>query len=274
MGLQPAIRPVDPVDEEALDSVEVPAAVVCARCGRPDCPGCESLEENTLPSGVISIVPWERPGMSAWSRIWSTARAATRAAPQFFESLPPGDLGPAIRFAVLSELAAIVSWTLVLSLLLIAIAPSLAWSVLQHPRGQAIALRLLLVGTLGFTTVLVGGHLLYGLALDTGARRCGARPHRSQAMRYGLYSTGWDILTSPIGFLVSLVGEGPRATAALVPLAVDVPGKAATAFLRGIYKLDEPALGRARRFGTAIAVVASVVSAVIVLVALGLAVVV
>ena len=273
MGQRPAIRPVEPIDEEALDSVEVPATVVCARCGQPDCPGCEVLEETTLPSGVISIVPWERPGMSSWSRMWSTARAATRAAPQFFESLPPGDIGPAVRFAVISELAAIVSWVLVLGSLVVAVAPSVAWSVLQHPHGQMIALRLLLVGTLGFTAVLVGGHAVYGLALDAAARRGGARAHRSQALRYGLYSAGWDILSSPIGLLVSLFGEGPRATAALIPLAIDVPAKAATAFLRGIYKLDEPALGRARRFGTAIAVAASVASAVAVLIALGLAVV-
>jgi len=43
------------VDEEAVDSIEVPAAVVCTLCGRGDCPGC--FEERTGASGIIAIVP-------------------------------------------------------------------------------------------------------------------------------------------------------------------------------------------------------------------------
>ena len=273
MSHPPAARRREIDDDDAIDSVEVPAAVVCARCGRPDCPGCEPLDETTLPSGVISIVPWERPGQSAWKRLWATARSATRSAPQFFQSLPPGQLGPAVLFAVVSELCAVCSWGLLLALLLAAPSPQLAIRLLADGQAQLILMRLFLIGTLGFTAVLVIGHLVYGLALDVGAQRVGARSHRSQALRYGLYSTGWDILTSPLGFIVSLFAEGPRAALALLPLSIEVPGRAATALLRGIYKLEQSRLIRARRYGTTVAIAASVAAAFVVLALLMLAVV-
>jgi len=265
MTSSPALRRFDFDDDEALDSVEVPAAVVCARCGRPDCPGCEPIDETTLPSGVISIVPWERPGQSAWTRLWATARSATRSAPQFFQSLPPGETAPALLYAVVSELCAVSSWALTLAAILAALAPDVALRLLMNGQGQTILMRVFLVATFGFTTVLVVGHVVYGFALDVGVQRVGGRSHRSQALRYGLYTTGWDILTSPLGFVVSLFAEGPKATLALVPLSVEVPGRAATAFLRGIYRLEEPQLGRARRYGTMVAVAVSVAAAFVVL---------
>jgi len=272
MASRPALRQVG-YHEDVLDSVEVPAAVVCARCGKPDCPGCESLDETTLPSGIISIVPWERPGQSTWVKLWLTARATTRSAPQFFQSLPPGDHAPAFLFAVVAELCAVVSWALLLGVLLVLPAPDVALRWLADPHGQMILLRVFLVGTLGFTAVLVVGHAVYGAALDAGARRAGARSHASQALRYGLYAAGWDLLTSPLGFIVALVGEGPRAAAGLVTVSMGLPGRAATAFLRGIYRLEDPGLTHARNHGTAVAVGLSVVGAVAVLVLLVAAVV-
>lgn len=263
--MSPALRPVEAGEDEAIDCVEVPAAVVCARCGRPDCPGCEPIDETTLPSGVISIVPWERPGPSVWARLWATARATTRSAPQFFQSLPPGDHGPAVIFAVVSELVAVTSWLMVLAALLAALDPHVALRLLSDAEAQMILLRVFLVAVLGFCTVLVIGHAVYGLALDAGARRMGGRPHRSQALRFGLYSAGWDILTSPLGFIVSLFSEGLRPALSLVPMSIDVPGRAATAFLRGIYKLEDLPLKRARQFGTSIAVASSVAAAFVVL---------
>ncbi|MFW5739625.1 MAG: hypothetical protein ACOC1F_04600, partial [Myxococcota bacterium] len=65
--------------------------------------------------------------------------------------------------------------------------------------------------------------------------------------------------------------EGPKAAIALVPLSIDVPSRASTALLRGIYKLEPPKLVRARRFGTTIAVAVSVAAAFVVLAMLTLA---
>ncbi|MCU0691850.1 MAG: hypothetical protein MUF54_10650 [Polyangiaceae bacterium] len=245
--------------EEHLDSIEdVPAAVVCARCGRPDCSGCIPPDETTLPSGVISIVPWERPGSSWWARLWLTARAATRAAPQFFQSLPPGDYAAAIRFAVLTELLAVGSWAVFILLIATAAAPSIMWALFVEPGTQAVMVRLFVFGVLGFASVLVLGHVVHGLALEQGALRQGASSHRSHVLRYALYSTGWDILSSPIGLLLTLTTEGPRAALALLPLAIDVPSQASTGLLRGVFHLQEPHLSYARRFATLLAMVVSV----------------
>ena len=61
-------------ESEELVEADVPATVVCAHCGDADCPGC--LNEITR-SGVVAVVPWERPGTSSWTRLWATARATT-----------------------------------------------------------------------------------------------------------------------------------------------------------------------------------------------------
>src|SRR6266536_484743 len=98
-------------DDEAADSVEVPAAVLCAVCGRGDCLGCNP--ESTTASGVIAIVPWER-GPGKWnSRFWATVHATTRGAEGFFRAMPDGPVGPALRFAVLAEAFAVSSTAVV-----------------------------------------------------------------------------------------------------------------------------------------------------------------
>src|SRR5260370_11831744 len=89
-------------DGEDPDS-DVPAAVVCARCGDADCPGCVN---DLMQSGVVALVPWERPGRPVFERLWEAARATPLDAQHFFEVLPGGCLLPALRFAVLSEVGA------------------------------------------------------------------------------------------------------------------------------------------------------------------------
>src|SRR5580704_6916469 len=88
------------VDADELVDSDVPAAVVCAHCGDADCPGC--LHENSR-SGVVAVVPWERPVLPGLVRLWATARATTFDADRFFESLPDGPILPALRFALISE---------------------------------------------------------------------------------------------------------------------------------------------------------------------------
>ena len=61
-------------DDPGLDFVEVPAAVVCASCGKPDCAGCLDVAETTNASGVVAIIPWERPGLGWLTRLGATAR--------------------------------------------------------------------------------------------------------------------------------------------------------------------------------------------------------
>src|SRR5690349_3340315 len=88
---------------DVSSEIDVPATVVCARCGDADCAGCE---DDLSRSGIVSVVAWERPSVPMFSRLWSTARSTTRDAQGFFELLPDGPLMPALRFAAMCELLA------------------------------------------------------------------------------------------------------------------------------------------------------------------------
>jgi hypothetical protein len=261
---RPALRQVSPDEETLLDTAEVPAAVVCARCGSPDCLGCEPAEEHTLASGVIAIIPWERPAGSSWTRLWSTAIASTQRAESFFGPIPNGDYAAALRFSIACELAAISSVALVVFGVVFIAAPALSIALLTDPRTRALVMRLATLGIPSFAALLVVAHVLYGWALDLGAVRAGARPHRSHALRFGLYGTGLDLMTSPAGVVYMLFAQGPRAAALLLPAAFQVPSIACRALLRRVYHLaDEPA-ARARRFsGVVITVIAFALVAVV-----------
>src|ERR1041384_609019 len=91
-------RPDVEVDEGALELSEVPATVVCAVCGLPEC-NCEVDRPSTF-SGVVAIVPWERPGGTLLTRLWATAKLATLSPGSFFAALPPGGAAAPLGFAI------------------------------------------------------------------------------------------------------------------------------------------------------------------------------
>src|SRR5580698_8968925 len=189
-------RPEGPEREELADS-EVPAAVVCAHCGDAECPGC--LDEQTR-SGVVAIVPWERPGAPALTRLWATARATTLDSERFFESLPDGPITPAFRFAVTAEIVASCAMVLLGIAPIALIAPGWMRHVLVD-EGLPFA-RLLFVGIPALAAILVIAHVVHGLALERGARKSGARGALQRALRFGLYAAGWDLVFGPIGAVV------------------------------------------------------------------------
>ncbi|HQP35036.1 MAG TPA: hypothetical protein PLI95_07655 [Polyangiaceae bacterium] len=258
---RPALKPIAS-DDDAFDTTEVPAAVVCARCGRPDCPGCESPEETTHPSGVIAIIPWERPIGSTWSRLWSTSLAVSLRTDSFFGPLSAGEVAPSLRYSIACETIAVASVALSLAAAVFAIIPGITIDAMTDPRIRNIVLRLFALGIPGFAALLVVMHLVWGWALDKGACRVGARSHRSQALRFGLYSTGLDLMTSPVGLLYALLAEGGRTAAKLLPAAVEVPRIATNALLRRVYHLADLPAARARKFST---ITVSVLAPVLVL---------
>jgi hypothetical protein len=222
--------------DAAPDFVDVPATVVCALCGDPDCSGCT---EDRSRSGVISIVAWERPG-PALSRLWWTAKAASLNAESFFESLPDGPIAPALAFAMLAELCAAAS-------MLTALAGTLAAALILFglfPEGASLsyALRGILLAIVGLAVLLVGAHATHGFALDVGARRAPPPTPLSQwkrALRFGLYAAGWDLVLGPVGFLVLLFRDGPKAAFGIVNVARRLPTRSSVAFLRGAYRIEE-----------------------------------
>jgi hypothetical protein len=251
--------------DELVDS-EVPAAVVCAHCGDADCPGC--LLENTR-SGVVAVVPWERPGSGTMTRLWATARATTFDADRFFSTMPDGPILPALRFAVASELIASTAMALLWLVPITILAPTWVKHVFVD-EGLTLA-RLAAAGIPGLAALLVVAHVAHGWALDRGARRSGARGATTRAVRFGLYSAGWDLVIGPLGAVVVGFKEGLRAAFSIAGVGVGLPGRSARAFLRGCYRLEGSSALPALRAATFAAVVATIIGAILVLGALAAA---
>jgi hypothetical protein len=278
-GRRAAVRLLAPPEEsqgtaapESFDYYEIPAAVLCAACGRADCDGCFAADEDA--SGVIAIVPWERTDSdeTGWQRLWSTANATTQGAETFFGALPKGQLGAAFRFALIAEGLAVASMLSALLAVLIGVLgfvfPALLKTVLLDPSLRNEVLRWLALGVPLLTFWMVFIHAVHGLAVDAAARRQGGSKRRNHALRFGLYACGWDLMVSPIGAVVVLFNDGMLSMLALAKLGMTVPGVAANALLRGIYALDAAAADRARFRAVVIATMLVVVSLLAVVVGL------
>jgi hypothetical protein len=246
-GAMAAARRRDPKLEQSLEEWldrdgsgdlgdEIPAAVVCVRCGDADCVGCENSELSR--SGIVSIVAWERPATPVLNRLWSTARSSTRDAEAFFELMPDGPLMPALRFAATCELLA--SGAAFLGFVAVAaiVAPEWLKHVALDPYARSIAFRVLVLGLPAFAGMLVVAHAAHGLSIDAGARKQGGRPARSRALRFGLYACGWDLVMGPIGAVVVAIKEGFGEALNLASALSGLPTRATNAFLRGCYHLE------------------------------------
>src|ERR1044071_58920 len=87
------------------DDADVPAAVLCAVCGRSDCAGCVADDGRRASVGS----PWEQRNAPPIRRLWRTAVLATLDGETFFGELAEGSVASAFRFALLCELFAIAS---------------------------------------------------------------------------------------------------------------------------------------------------------------------
>jgi hypothetical protein len=245
------------LDREALSTelVDVPAAVVCLVCGEADCTGCEDRDLSR--SGIVAIVAWERPGIPALTRLWSTARSTTKDAEAFFELLPDGPLLPALKFAAICELLAVGSMLLLLVPIAAVIAPEWLRHVATDPASRSLALRVVFLGVPALAGFLVAAHTIHALSIEMGATKSGARRARSRALRFGLYACGWDLVMGPLGALVVAFKEGASAAAAVLEPA-SVPRRATDAFLRGCYRLDGERAKKALATATTGMIVATV----------------
>lgn len=251
-----------PRDDDPVDAfLEIPAAVVCATCGQADCPGCTLASDDA--SGVLAIVPWERSG-GMWTRLWATANATTQGAEAFFAVLPDGEIPPAMRFALVAELLAVLSMATLLVPLGALVLPNLAIEIVQSPSLRVSALRWITLGVPALALWMIAAHVTHGAALDVGARRQGARPQGRRAMRFGLYACGWDLMSGPLGALMMLVTRGMHDAVELAELAVRVPSRASVALLAGVYQLPPDGVARARRLGSAAAALIAVASAALI----------
>jgi hypothetical protein len=237
-----------PRDDSAFDLLDVPATVVCAACGDPGCPGCAlALDEPTNQSGVVAIIPWERPGLGFWPRLWQTSTLATVHARTFFGAIPDGDASTALSFALVCETFAVAGLAAGVGLLALICLPSLPALLLSDASLRSSVVRGACFGGVLLMLAMVSLHALHGVALDVAARRFGGRSS-GRGLRFGLYACGWDLITLPFGLLATALISGFRAARTAAPLGLTAPLQAAEAYLTGHHGLSaESARLAARR---------------------------
>lgn len=243
-------------DEGVLDYSEVPAAVVCAACGLPDC-ACE-LERPSAFSGVVAIVPWERAGGSAPSRLWATAKLATLSPAGFFSALPPGRLGAPLRFAVLSELLAALGLCATIGGAVLLVLPAVGSELLSDPSLRQQLLRSLAWGVPALASAMVLLHAAHGIALDAAARRRGSL-QGGRGLRFGLYACGWDLVTLPLGLMLLTLTDGPVTALRHSARGVTAPKSAAMAYLTQVHRLEPVEARLASRHAVALVFVPMVI---------------
>lgn len=249
-------------DDDGLDYLDVPAAVLCARCGAPDCAGCAPAEEQ---SGIVAIVPWERDG-AAWQRLWATTTMTTRGAEAFFGALPDGSLSRPLGFALAAEALATGTTAAAWALAGLGVFAALGFSPTWALVGRGFFWWCAAVPLL--TLWMVGAHTLHALALERGAVASGGPSLRRRALRFGLYACGWDLASAPLG-VVTLVGrEGLSAGLSCVRASLHAPSRSTRALLRAGYGLEGRAERSAARAGTVAAVLIAIASALVIVVAL------
>jgi hypothetical protein len=234
----------DEVDEGALELSEVPATVVCATCGLPEC-NCE-VDRPSAFSGVVAIVPWERPGGTLLTRLWATAKLGTLSPGAFFSALPPGGVAAPLGFALLAEAGAALGLCVTLGALALLAMPALGSEILGDTAWRAVLGRGLAWGVPGLAAAMVLLHASHGAALDAAARREGSH-QAGRGLRFGLYSCGWDLVTLPLGLLLLTFTDGPVSALRHSARGLTAPNTAAIAYLAHVHHFERDVAQRAAR---------------------------
>lgn len=222
---------------EEIELTDVPAAVV-------EIPQLDDFDHG---SGVVVIVPWERPLQSFWQRLWNTAKLTTQHGQTFFARFPDGDLVSAARFALTAEAIAVSGLCLLVGPILWLLVPGLSRVAAEDPVLGGLLLRSIVAGVPTLAIAMAVLHGLYGLGLDLAARREGARGRLGHALRFGLYSAGWDLVTMPLGLIALALSEGVKSAGTVARNTWRMPRTCSQAFLCGIYGLSKDAAQRAHR---------------------------
>jgi hypothetical protein len=173
-----------------------------------------------------------------------------------FGELAPGRLAPALGFALLAETLALGSLGLLGALGVWAGLPDLAYQIIRHPEALA-AVAALFGGSVLLMLIL---HLLWGISLVVGGSFGSGKASLRHGARFGLYACGWDLMTSPLGLVCSLLQRGPLRGLGPVGAAARAPRPAQRAYLSTCRGFDERARRRAVRL--AVVVVGGLVAAV------------
>lgn len=152
----------------------------------------------------------------------------------------------AFNYAFVAEFWAVLSWTVPWALGFSALFPRLTWHMISSPLVLALGFAILLFLVLG----VVGIHMWWGLAVEWGVSRAGARASLPTGLRFGLYACGWDLMTSPAGLVTHVAQDGWQRGFSLVRAGAQVPRTAVNAYLVAGRGLSET--GRRTALWTAI----------------------
>lgn len=217
---------------------DVPPAIACAHCRSAECEGCAPEQDPKSESGNHTgfTLPWEEPEVGVVRGLIDTARLSALAPELCFGQLSPGPVGPSLRFSIVAEICAVGSYSLIWVLAMLLAFPRLSAHMLQT---QSV---LLFAGSIlvALITFVVFVHALSGLVLEWAIHRAGHTPDCRLGLRFGLYACGWDLLTSPAGFIL-LLGDGVRPALRAVAQGARVPKRAVRVYLEERRGLDPPA---------------------------------
>ncbi len=211
-----------PTELEEADEQEVPPAIACAACGSQECMGTCAVARR-----APTDLPWENDESTWLVRLWRTAEM-TALEPDFvFGRLARGRMSAALGFALACESLALASLGAVAAVAVGVLWPETFVDWLHSPLVLSIVLAAWLVTTVGMLLI----HVLWGACMEFGAQLAGAETDHQRGFRFGMYSTGWDLLTSPAGVALSLAFRGWSAFAKPLRVAARIPRKAVDAYL-------------------------------------------
>ncbi len=223
------------------DELEVPPMVACSRCGRADCPGCS-------PRGYEprdGVLPWETTDGSWFERIYRTAEMSALEPERVFGKMNGDELMRALAFGLSCEALALSSLGVAYTTVSYLLFPAFTREFLS----SMFAWKIMGVLAVGALSVMMGVHVLWGFCMEMGARLMGARMDQRRGFTFGMYSTGWDLLTSPVGAALSLRFRG-KGFLAPVMAATRVPRRAVDAYLDECRGFDARERKGAVRFTT------------------------
>lgn len=196
--MQPASFPTGPnADLDSSVDFEIPPVTRCTTCLRFDCEGCRRRVERRA-------LVWEKSRGPVFVRLWLTARQSLAAAKVSCLDAEPARPLAALRFALLAELVASLSIVVALLLLLWIVFPAGAAFLLGHPTALGSTL---LLGA-GLAAFMVAVHVLWGLGLELALALAGSGFQLRRGLAFALYACGWDLLTSPLGVVLSVAQAG------------------------------------------------------------------
>lgn len=206
-----------------LDSAvefEIPPITRCTTCLALDCEGCSRTVERRA-------LAWEMARGNLSRRLWLTARQSLQAGRVSCLDADNARPGAALSFALVAELLACTSIVLLLLCLVSLVFPAGAAFFFSEPSALLAAFEL--GAALAVFMVLV--HALWGLGLELTLWSNGAGFDLRRGVTFALYTCGWDLVTSPIGLVLSVAERGLLPGLDQVREAARVPREAVARYI-------------------------------------------